>query len=55
MKTLLTCAMIAMFSAAIYGCDSMGNDSGSKHEVEQKKTVYDANGNVVQQSGNQDE
>ena len=53
MKTLITMLMLTMFSATIIGCDasgSVGTDSnGSKHEVTEKKTVTDANGNVVSQ------
>ena len=51
MKGLLTCAMLAMFGAGLYGCDSMGtNDADTKHETVKEKTVTDSNGNVVEHS-----
>jgi hypothetical protein len=50
MKTFITMVMLAMFGAVIVGCEasgSVGDDSGSQHQVEQKKVVKDANGNVI--------
>jgi hypothetical protein len=52
MKTLITMVMLAMFGFVIVGCEASGSvgsdDNGTKHEVEQKRTVTDANGNVIQ-------
>jgi hypothetical protein len=59
MKTLITMMMLAMFGLVMVGCEASGSvgsdDNGKKHEVEEKKTVTDANGNVIQSTDTKSE